>query len=151
MRYGNALSSVHLCLAAACFRDMPDITYQTQDWSGIQNLTSSEKVKMMKSKEVPMKMEKRRPREEDLEVVMFNQTWGSTALGYGGMGGAAMTEAYTVIIRDIRGYNCVYFGYDELAYLINIRHISEEGRNNFIQDIKDHNMAERRIAGSRYK
>lgn len=51
----------------------------------------------------------RRPRGDECNVVMFMQMWGSTALGFGGMGGAAMTPAYTVIVKGPAGDACVYF------------------------------------------
>lgn len=40
----------------------------------------------------------RRPRIGDLDIRHFPQLWGSTALGFGGMGGAAMSRAYTTVI-----------------------------------------------------
>lgn len=49
---------------------------------------------------------------------MFPQTWGSTALGFGGIGGQAMTSAYTTVVcDDYIGWNGVFFG-ERLAYLI---------------------------------
>lgn len=42
--------------------------------------------------------QKGRPSLYDIDVYNFPQTWGSTALGFGGMGGAAMTKAYTTVI-----------------------------------------------------
>ena len=45
----------------------------------------------------------------DCDVIDFDQTWGSTALGFSGMGGQMMTTARTYIIVHInRAY--VYFG-----------------------------------------
>ena len=48
---------------------------------------------------------------------VFPQTWGSTALGFGGCGGQAITEAYTTVVEmswdyvnktdDIRGLNLI--------------------------------------------
>lgn len=48
-------------------------------------------------------------------MYVFPQTWGSTALGFGGYGGQAITEAYTTVVEmswyyvnkadDIRGLN----------------------------------------------
>lgn len=43
-------------------------------------------------------MKKRRPVESEIRCTHFTQMWGSTALGFGGMGGAAMSEAYTSVI-----------------------------------------------------
>lgn len=59
----------------------------------------------------------RRPAPFDCDVVMFSQVWGSTALGFGGIGGAAMTSAYTVIVFGPSGDAAVYFG-GRLAYHI---------------------------------
>ena len=54
--------------------------------------------------------EERRPRIDSVDVVMFPQTWGSTALGFGGVGGQAITTAYTVVVYGPMGDACVYFG-----------------------------------------
>ena len=50
-------------------------------------------------------------------IHMFTQMWGSTACGWGGMGGAAMTESYTIIIEnELFGFACIYYG-GRLAYI----------------------------------
>ena len=52
------------------------------------------------------------------ELYMFPQVWSSTALGFGGIGGSTMTQAYTTICQDLQsGYCGVFFG-ERLAYLI---------------------------------
>ena len=54
----------------------------------------------------------------DFRFTMFCQTWGSTALGFDGFGGSAMTDAYTTVVNEINsGWYGVFFG-EELAYLI---------------------------------
>lgn len=54
----------------------------------------------------------------ELEVEVFPQVWGSTALGFGGIGGQAMTSAYTAVVQDLnQGWCSVFFG-ERLAYLI---------------------------------
>lgn len=46
------------------------------------------------------------------------QMWGSTATGWGGMGGAAMTEQYTVVVENsYLGIAGIYWG-GQLAYLV---------------------------------
>lgn len=41
----------------------------------------------------------RAPFDNEIEIyAMFPQLWGSTALGFPGMGGSAMTPAYTIVI-----------------------------------------------------
>lgn len=56
-------------------------------------------------------------RTDHVEWLAFPQTWGSTALGFGGMGGATMTTATTIVVRDRLGRSrrkggklLVYFG-----------------------------------------
>lgn len=59
---------------------------------------------------------------ENLYWYSFPQTWGSTALGFGGIGGAAMTTAQTVVVMDHGapvGSAAVFFG-GRLAYKINV-------------------------------
>lgn len=54
----------------------------------------------------------------EVELHLFPQIWGSTALGFGGAGGQAMTTAYTTVVCDLQeGYCSVFFG-ERLAYLI---------------------------------
>jgi len=88
-----------------------DIQYEDRDWEHYK-----------KTKEDKRIIKTRRPTEQDLDVVaMFPQTWGSTALGFGGIGGAAMTTAYTIVIREGFSGNClVYFG-GRFAYTANAR------------------------------
>lgn len=59
---------------------------------------------------------------------MFPQTWGSTALGFGGVGGQAITGAYTVIVECHRtGNRAVYFG-GRFAYLVPAQLTAEQSR-----------------------
>ena len=74
----------------------------------------------------------RRPTDRDVEVYSFTQTWDSTALGFGGIGGQAMTTAQTTIVTDFQTY-CVYFG-GRLAYKI------ENPNTKLIEDIMQHNL-----------
>lgn len=46
----------------------------------------------------------------DFELYDFDQTWGSTALGFGGMGGQMITSARTYVIVSYMGNCYVYFG-----------------------------------------
>ena len=77
---------------------------------------------------------RRRPTEMDVEVFMFPQGWSSTALGFGGIGGQAMTSAYTVIVSNLKDW-AVYFN-GRLAYVITNPTIE------FMEDLRNHNMAE---------
>lgn len=56
---------------------------------------------------------------DDFDINLFSQTWGSTALGFGGFGGMAITEAYTTVILYIPlGVCAVYFGKDFAYYVL---------------------------------
>lgn len=81
------------------------------------------------------KMKESRPRADMVDCVMFQQMWGSTALGFGGLGGAAMTSAYTVVITGPMGDACVYFG-GRFAYRVD--RVNEQFQN----DMSRHSMHE---------
>lgn len=55
----------------------------------------------------------------DLDWYAFPQDWGSTALGFGGIGGQMCTRAQTVVVCDeyLTGKACVYFG-GRFAYIV---------------------------------
>jgi hypothetical protein len=150
MRLGYPIQALHSALAQALYRDLPDIEYQNRDWDAYRQMTEAEKAQAIKTNTVPMILATRRPRDEDVEVIMFPQTWGSTALGYGGMGGAAVTSAYTVIVTD-HSVSCVYFGEGELAYRVMHNECTHQGRENWRADVAAHNMRERSKAHARYK
>lgn len=70
----------------------------------------------------------------DGDLYDFDQTWGSTALGFGGIGGQAITTARTyVFILDEQVEAYVYFG-GVFAYKTPIN-------NKFRKDLRNHNMA----------
>lgn len=72
----------------------------------------------------------------EFEMMMFKQTWGSTALGFGGIGGQAMTSAYTTVVMDMyTGWVGVFFG-EKLAYKIN------NPNQKFYEDMRNGQMVE---------
>ena len=73
-----------------------------------------------------------------LEVYHFPQMWGSTALGFGGIGGQAMTTAYTTVITY--GIEAVVYFNGRLAYRI------ERVNQTFFEDLNKHDMHE--VAGA---
>lgn len=83
-----------------------------------------------------------RPSASDVEVIHFPQLWGSTALGFGGMGGAAMTTAYTTVIicRD----NAAVFFDGRHAYSI------DNFDKSFMKDVDRRSMAACRNASEKY-
>ena len=99
---------------AAINRDIPNIVYQSADpraWREAQKKDPKARLDDFKARA------ERRPVERDVSIAgAFSQTWGSTALGFGGMGGASMTTALTLVIECGR-IHYVYFG-GRLAYSV---------------------------------
>lgn len=85
---------------------------------------------------------KGRPSLYDIDVIQFPQRWGSTALGFSGMGGAAMTKAYTTVI----------ISRDNAAVFFAGRHCySVDGINDaFNEDLKKRCMRSLKEADGRY-
>lgn len=65
---------------------------------------------------------------------VFLQAWASTALGFGGIGGQAMSEAYTTVFSDdIKNAYVVFFG-NRIAYIV------ENPKPIFFEDLKVRDM-----------
>jgi len=79
MQLGNPLLALHSALAAALHKDLPHITYQTRDWDAWRSLSKEEQADAIRNRSEPRKDCVRRPVDHDVEVVLFPQTWGSTA------------------------------------------------------------------------
>lgn len=57
---------------------------------------------------------------QDINIHTVGQHWGSTSCGWGGMGGAAMTDSYTTIIENLWiGGAFVYYN-GKLAYIVDM-------------------------------
>lgn len=100
----NPVETMAACVYAACGHDLPDLAF----------------LHPYRPKAGQPQVERfRRPHPSEVEVRMFPQLWGSTALGFGGgrLGGAAMTHAYTVVVTGPEIGSAVYFG-SGLAYTI---------------------------------
>lgn len=68
-------------------------------------------------------------------INMFSESWPSTALGFGGVGGQAFTDAYTVIIEDTYTLEfSVYFG-GRFAYKVT------DPNRIFYHDVQMHDMS----------
>lgn len=82
-----------------------------------------------------------------LTLYDFDQTWASTALGFGGVGGSAMTTARTYVLmpsyvlkpHSSQDWAIVYFG-GRFAYKTPIN-------DRFREDLKNHRMASVAEAG----
>lgn len=84
----------------------------------------------------------RRKKLEEFDIYDFDQTWASTALGFGGVGGSAITTARTYVLipyDHLEAY--VYFG-GRFAYKCDIN-------DRFYEDLRQHKMA-RVVESTRY-
>ena len=137
MSISNPIETLAACLAHATYEAFPVYTYTDRDWHkynkwkiDVYNKLSKEEQKELYEEErrtkIPMEpadclIEKSRKHSAyDLTVyAMFSQTWSSTALGFGGVGGQAFTSAYVCVIEsNLMHQYAVYFG-GRLAYVIN--------------------------------
>lgn len=82
-------------------------------------------------------------RKDILDIETFSQTWGSTALGFGGVGGDALTTASTTVIRIPNDRYVVFFG-SELAYVV------ENPTKEFFEDLQNRRMTDCQTAKKRY-
>ena len=82
-------------------------------------------------------------RRDILEIITFSQAWGSTALGFGGFGGQAITTANTTVVRLGNGLWYVFFG-SKLAYVV------ENPTKEFHEDLLNRRMADCQTAVKRY-
>ena len=97
----NPITNLADCIAHAQYEGFSSIEYENRDWKVYRDTGEDVRIKSL-----------RRPTTRDFGVyAMFPQTWGSTALGHGGMGGAAMTTAYTIVLECYYTQEfLVYFG-----------------------------------------
>lgn len=124
MRIGNPIDAITQALAHAAYEGLPEIKYEDRDWE--QYRKTKEDTRIQKTRKHTM---------SDVEVyAMFPQVWGSTSLGFGGIGGQAITPAYTVIVESsFTGTFCVYFS-GRFAYRLN------KPTKKFYEDIANRNM-----------
>lgn len=127
----NPITDLADCIAHAQYVGFSDIEYETRDWETYR--TTKEDVR------IPAK---RRPTTRDFGVyAMFPQTWGSTALGHSGMGGAVMTTAYTIVMECYATQEfLVYFG-GEMCYKVDRR---SKNLDAFVEDCRNHCLASKR-------
>jgi hypothetical protein len=132
MKSYHAVNDLHMVMAHAVYEGFPEYEFETRDWS------SKDRTAMIKKKT--------KHTEYNLTVrAMFPQVWGSTALGFGGIGGQTITTAYTTVVEsDIDASCCVYFG-GQFAYRI------EQPNEQFREDLFNQNMVQVSGAKKRYE
>lgn len=130
MSLDSPMQALHSALAHAVYGGVfPDVTYEDRDWEHYRKTKEDRRV---------MKTRKVDPRDVIIEA-MFPQTWGSTSLGFSGIGGQAITSAYTVVIECSETY-AVYFG-GQFAYSISFPN------GMFFQDLRDRMLAKQSESG----
>ena len=127
----NPITDLADCIAHAQYEGFSDIEYETRDWEVYRD--SGKDVR------IPAR---RRPTTRDFGVyAMFPQTWGSTALGHGGMGGSAMSTAYTIVLECYTTQEfLVYFG-GTWCYAVSRRSANIQL---FVEDCKNHCLESKR-------
>jgi hypothetical protein len=140
----NPITDLANCIAHAQYVGFSDIEYERMDYDAVRNARTAEEKRASMSATVRAT---RRPTTRDFGVYgMWSQTWGSTALGHGGMGGAAVTTAYTVVLECYHTQEfLVYFG-GQMCYKVNR---DSANFDIFIEDCKNHKLVSKRES-SRY-
>lgn len=136
----NPLRDLHEALAHAQYEGFSDIEYETRDFQAVKNAkTVAERAEAFHKTTKAI----RRPYDgRDFWVyAMFPQTWGSTALGHGGMGGASVTTAYTIVLEcSATQEYLVYFG-GQFCYKVSRR---SKNLELFREDISNQSLASKK-------
>ena len=135
MNATNPIETLAGAIAHAAYEAFPVYEYEDRDWEEYRKSKTDVRIK---------KTRKHSP--YDLTVyAMFTQTWGSTALGFGGISGQAVTSAYVCVIEsNLIGQYAVYFG-GRLAYVI------ERPNPQFFTDISGQRMVDARLGKDTYE
>lgn len=133
MQLSNPIESLASALHHAALVALPEFQYETRDRSS-QDRNARKTLS-------------RRPESCECSVVaMFPESWGSSALGFDGMGAAAVTLAYTVVVEGPGGDLALYWG-GQFAYLVPA---DSEGRKKFLKDVSSKRTASCQDAVTRY-
>lgn len=135
----SSIDALAAALYSACLRDLPDLESseidharerayldalthdQRREYGALkaEKMDESQREEFFRARGIPLVFRCYRPTPRDCDVILFRQAWESTATGYGGIGGQAVTSAYTVIvISELTGHAAVYFGGGRLAYIV---------------------------------
>lgn len=87
------------------------------------------------NEDLPKHFRQEDTKSNDFDVHVFEQVWGSTALGFPGCGGQMMTAANTwVLIPEVDGEDCLVYFAGQYAY-------SAPRSQIFQTDVEHHDMA----------
>lgn len=85
---------------------------------------------LMIQEDLPLRLDNSKgdnPAIDDFEIHIFEQTWGSTALGFGGYGGQMMTTAFTYVFYPICvDQKCFVYFAGEFAYAVPIGEVLKD-------------------------
>lgn len=154
-RLANPLNDIAAAMHHAALIALPDVRYEIRDaeatrgWSREQ-LQAAQAKENAGEKAFPRKTVSRRPQAAQCHIAaMFPQLWGSTSLGFGGVGGAACTGAYTCVVAGPEQHLAVYFG-GRFAYLLDPQTQNDEQKFAWEQDLSKFRAASRKEAVTRY-
>lgn len=149
MRLSSPIDAVASAVHHAALSALPELPHRTRNYAAMEGWSQEQRYEASKNGTMPYIDTTRRPDVSECEVsAMFAQTWGSTALGFGGIGGAAMTPAYTVVVDGPDGSRVVYWA-GRFAYLIPAV-VTPEQRQALADDLAKGWTVSRREAGARY-
>lgn len=159
----NPIETLHTAMAHAAYVAFSDYTYKDRNWAKYDKWRSEVFSKLSKEEQKALYEQERKTNidmapadcliektrkhtDYDMTVVaMFVQTWGSTALGFGGIGGQAFTSAYVSVIEsNLTGEHAVYF-HGQLAYVI------LRPNEKFWEDVHGHKMVDARDGKAAYE
>ena len=107
----------YITSAIADYEQLPNIFQQMGNREQNKRLTEFWNEKIVKREKSTYFTENEYREWKEIELHVVPQTWGNTSGGWQGIGGAAMTKAYTVIIESLWfGFACVYYN-GKLAYI----------------------------------
>ena len=143
------LDTLAMCLSHAAYDAFPEYTYKDRDWGKHDKWRSTLTREERKTAVAPADCYIEKTRKHSLNDItvysMFIQTWGSTALGFGGIGGQAITSAYVVVIESsLLGVFAVYFG-GRFAYKI------DRPSERFFADVSNFKMLDVKDVGKNYE
>ena len=145
----NPIETLASAMAHASYEAFPEYHYKDRNWAKHDAWRATLTREQMKTAVAPddcLIDKSRKHSMYDLTVAaMFVQTWSSTALGFGGIGGQAITSAYVCVIEsNLLGQFAVYFG-GRLAYVI------ERPNSKFMEDISCQRMVDARLGKTTYE
>jgi len=128
---------------------LPEIAHRVRDHAAMAEWPVERRAAALKTNDYPVIDTTRRPALWECEVeAMFVQVWSSTALGFGGLGGQAMTPAYTTVVRGPDGACAVYWA-GRFAYLVPAT-AGEAQRRAFAEDVRERQLVSQKEAAERY-